>query len=294
LSTVLRAHLAQDFAIAALAAPQYGIVTHPQLSAAGIGRSAIVRRVAAGRLHPVHRGVYAVGHTALAPEARWRAAVLACGEGALLSHHSAAAPWGVHDQDPALPHVSIPTRNGRSRPGIVVHRSELDEADRSDHKGIPVTTPERTLSDVARGATEEALTRWVREAEFRDLLDEDRMGEVLDRRPSRVLALVYDDVTPTQSRMEDRMLRLCSRHRLPRPLTQQWLFGGRVDFLWSERRVVAEVDSWAGHRGRVMFQKDRTETNVLQLAGYVVLRFTWTDVTRRPTSVARMLRAALR
>jgi very-short-patch-repair endonuclease len=290
----VRAQTAQDPAIAAVAASQYGVISHEQLTELGVGRGEIARRVATSRLHRLHRGVFAVGHAAPRAEARWLAAVLACGRDALLSHHSAAALWGLHGQDPALPHVTVPTRNGRARADIVVHRSALDELDRAVVRGIPVTTAERTLSDVARGAGEEQLTRWVREAEFQGLLDDARMRGVLDRRPSRLLSDVYDDAVPTQSRIEDRMLRICRRFRLPRPLTQQWLLGGRVDFLWPDRRLVVEVDSWQAHRGRVMFQADRTATNVLQLAGYVVLRFTWTDVTRRPHVVARMLRAALR
>jgi very-short-patch-repair endonuclease len=290
----VRARTAHDPALAAVAVGQYGLITREQLCDLGMGRGEIERRVATARLHRVHRGVFAVGHAAPRAEARWLAAVLACGPDALLSHHSAAALWRIHEHDPAPAHVTVPTRNGRDRTDIVVHRSAIDELDRAVHRGIPVTSPERTLSDTARGADEEQLTRWVREAEFRGLLEEDRMRGLLDRRPSRLLALVYDDVVPTQSVMEDRMLRICSRYRLPRPLTQQWILGGRVDFLWPDRNIVVEVDSWKGHRGRVMFQADRTATNVLQLAGYLVLRFTWTDVTRRQAQVARMLRAALR
>jgi very-short-patch-repair endonuclease len=238
----MRAQSAHDAAIAAIAERQYGVVTYEQLLLLGLDRGRIARRVAAGRLHRLHRGVYAVGHAAPRDELRWTAAVFACGPGAVLSHCSAAVLWGLRRSSEMRVHVTVPTRSGRRRTDVVVHRAALDDADRTAHRGIPVTTPERTVADLVPELSERELTRAVREAQFLGLYDPGAMDALLERRPSRPLRALAADVAPTQSALEDALLRLCARHRLPRPRTQVRLHGRRVDFLWVEQRVVVEVD----------------------------------------------------
>jgi very-short-patch-repair endonuclease len=282
-----------DHAVATLAARQYGIVTRTQLAAAGLEHRTISRRLAAGRLHRVHVGVYAVGHEAPRREARWLAAVLACGDGSVLSHRSAASLWTIREGQGPCPDVTVDTRNGRRRPGIAIHRSPLEPEDRSLHAGIPVTSPSRTLVDLAHVRGRDDLTRTLREAQFQRRFDPAAIRELLTRRPSRTLHALIADLTPTQTVLEDRLLTICDRHRLPRPLTQQPIRGHPVDFLWPDQRVVAETDGWQAHGTRTAFQTDRAVSNVLQLAGYTILRFTDYDLRRRPAHVAQQIRAAL-
>jgi very-short-patch-repair endonuclease len=282
-----------DHAIATLAARQYGLVTRAQLAAASLEPRTINRRLAAGRLHRVHAGVYAVGHEAARREARWLAAVLACGDGAVLSHRSAASLWTIREGEGPLPDVTVDTRNGRRQPGIAVHRVPLEPQDRSLRAGIPVTSTARTLVDLAHVLAPDELTRALREAQFQRRFDLEAIRELLTRRPSRTLRALIEDLTPTQTVLEDRLLTICDRHNLPHPKTQQPVLGHRVDFLWPDRRVVAETDGWQAHGTRTAFQTDRAISNALQLAGYTILRFTDFDLRRRPAHVAREIRAAL-
>jgi predicted transcriptional regulator of viral defense system len=130
-----------DHAIARLAATQYGIVTRVQLVAVGLDPRTIERRAAAGRLHRVHVGVYAVGHEAPRREARWLAAVLACGEGAVLSHRSAASLWTIREGQGPRPDVTVDTRNGRRHPGIAIHRAQLAPQDAASTPASPSPPP---------------------------------------------------------------------------------------------------------------------------------------------------------
>ncbi len=285
----MRALDRSDRLIAAMAAPQHGVVARSQLLARGVSRSQIAGRLQAGRLHQMHRGVYAVGHRPRTDDALWVAAVLACGAGAMLSHRSAGALRAL-TRDGPLPAV---TTSRALRPaGIEHHRATLAPADRTTVRGIAVTSVARTLADHAHLLDDDALERAVREAQFRGWWHEGQIRQVLARRPSSRLRAYLGDVAPTRTMLEDRFLRLCDRHRIPRPSTQQGR-KPRLDFVWPEHRLVVEVDGWEAHRTRIAFQQDRTTTNALQLAGFVVLRFTWEDVTRRPAMVAAQVRRAL-
>ncbi len=269
------------------------MVHRRQLIALGLDRNAIARRLAAGRLHALHVGVYAVGYPSAQREARWLAAVLACGPGALLSHRSAAALWQLRDGESRDVDVSVPATAGRRRPRIAIHRVALEDSDRGEFRGIPVITPARTLADLARVVDEDELGRALREAEYRKRFDLEATRAQLARRPSRALGALLEDLRPTRSRLEDRVLPLLADHGLPRPRPQYALDGRHVDFAWPERKVVVETDGWEGHGTRTAFQADRAATNRLQLAGYTVLRFTDADVRRRPRRVAEQIRAAL-
>ena len=155
------------------------------------------------------------------------------------------------------------------------------------HFGIPVTSVARTIVDLAHELDADELERLVRETEFQKRLDVTAIRESLRWRRTPSLEALLDRVAPTQSRHEDRLLRLCERFGLPAPLTQQSLGGRTVDFLWPEARLVVEVDSWIAHGTRSAFQNDRTASNGLQLAGYVVLRFTdWISFVTRHGSRA--------
>jgi very-short-patch-repair endonuclease len=279
-----------DAVIARLAAVRHGVVRRATLTAAGLTRGEIDSRIARGALQPVHRGVYAVGHRSLSAEGRWLAAVLACGPGSVLSHTSAAALWEIAEERGG-PHVTAPHR---LRPrAVVAHEGRLTAADVTIRAGIPVTSPARTLADLAHSLDDEALERVVREAQFRGLFSVRAIQDALTRRPSVVLRDLLDDLNPTQSKLEDAFLRLCRRHRIPKPRAQIRDGRRRPDFVWPESRLVVEVDSWQAHSTPHAFQADRTRSNAVQLAGWTILRFTYRDVTRRPELVAAQVRQAL-
>jgi very-short-patch-repair endonuclease len=284
----MREPVSTDHRIGALASRQYGVVARRQLIGAGIDRGRIDRSIAAGRLLRLHTGVYAVGHRSPRDEARWIAATLACG--GVLSHLSAAALWRLIVRDNGLTHVTAASDLRHAR--IHVHRARLRPADRTIHSRIPVTSVGRTLADLAHVLDDEALHRAVREAQFRRLFDEDAIRDVLVRRPAARLKAYLGDATLTQTELEDRFLRICRRHGVPTPSTQ---YGAkpRVDFIWHDERVIVEVDGWEAHSTRVAFQQDRSTTNTLLLAGYLVLRFTYEDVLHRSQLVTSQVRQAL-
>jgi very-short-patch-repair endonuclease len=285
--------------IAKIAERQYGMVSVSQLRKVGIGEKGIRSRVAMGRLHRVHRGVYAVGHAALSPEARCLAAVLAVGGGpsgeagavfdywrAAVSHRSAAGLWGLLTAKDGPIDVVVEGDGGRKRRlGIRVHRSlTLSSADVTVSRGIPVTTPARTISDLRRAISERRpgaitareLRKVMRQANVLGLpIDEERGG---DR---------------TRSDLEWDFLWLCRRHRLPPPEVNVRIGPYLVDFLWHERRLVVETDSYIYHGGRVAFQDDRGRDLDLRRLGYDVLRLSERQINEEPDLVADTLASAL-
>jgi predicted transcriptional regulator of viral defense system len=170
-----------DGRVAKLAERQWGVVSLAQLRAAGLSDDAVQRRAAAGRLHRLHHGVYAVGHTVLRREGRWLAAVLACGEGAVLSHRSAAAHWGLLQSNATRIDVTTP-RTRAANAMIRVHRSRsLDARDATAHRGIPITSVARTLLDLAATIRAEHLERALAQAQYLELYDHRAITDVLAR-----------------------------------------------------------------------------------------------------------------
>jgi very-short-patch-repair endonuclease len=267
-----------DAAIARLAARQHGVVSVTQLASVGVHRRGVSRRVQARRLHRIHRGVYAVGHPGLSQEGKWMAAVLACGEGAVLSHRSAAALWKMIATAPSLTDVTVPGDAGRKRRvGINLHRSiTLLPSHTMRHAGIPVTKPARTLEDLRRVLSPDEFAAVLRQAEYRRLPTGDRL------RPDR-----------TRSELESRFLALCRRHRLPKPEVNVRIEPFTVDFLWPRRRVVVEVDGWNSHGTRSAFEADRARDAHLATLGYEVVRFTWRQLSEQPKRVVTTIRTLL-
>jgi very-short-patch-repair endonuclease len=233
-----------DALVAELAAKQHGVVTMDQLLACGMSRSGIARQVKAGRLHRIHRGVYAVGHKRLTFEGRCMAAVLACGEGAVASHRAAGALWGTLLPSPGPIDVTVPSHGGRERRrGIVIHRSITLAPDQvTRRRNIPLTHRAGTLQDLRRVLPREQHRNAVRRA--------------LDLRLDVAAAL---DVDPdlTRSELERIFLRLCRSHSLPSPEVNVRLGEYEVDFLWREPRVIVETDSFSHHGTRAAFESDR-------------------------------------
>jgi very-short-patch-repair endonuclease len=266
-----------DRLIARIAARQHGVISRRQLVDAGLTKFAIHRRAQAGRLHRIHRGVYAVGHPGLSPEGKWMAAVLACGEGALLSHRAAGALWQLLPP-PSQIDVTVSGHAGRERrDGFVVHRSKtLGPADSTIRDRIRVTSPRRTLADLRAVLPKEEFNEAVRKAELRRL----PVGPLAESDRAR-------------TRLESRFLSLCRRHRLPAPEVNVQIGADEVDFLWWNRRLIVEVDGWETHRTRAAFESDRARDARLAVLGYSVLRFTWRQVTEEPGKVAATARALL-
>jgi very-short-patch-repair endonuclease len=285
-----------DLRIAALADAQHGVVSRSQLLILGLGRHRIERRLAAGRLQALHRGVYAFGHRALTIEGRWMGAVMACGNTAVLSHATAAAAWDLRPTPDGAIHVTVAGDGGRKRrAGIRLHRSAtIEPDDTTTHRGIPITTPVRTVVDLARILKGRPLEQALDLAEQRQLVDfADLRQRSIPTSLQAVLSLYTAGSTVTRSEMEERFLALCDDYELPRPNVNTRIEGKEVDFAWWDARLIVEVDGYAYHRSPTAFETDRERDVVLVVAGWQVLRFTWTQITIRPAWVAAAVRRRL-
>jgi very-short-patch-repair endonuclease len=291
-----------DRAIAALAPAQHGVVARRQLIGLGVRPRAIPHRVAAGRLHQVHRGVYAVGHTVLGRRGRWMAAVLACGPGAVLGHASAAALWEVRFSSSRYIEVTVPTTSGRGRDGLRIHRSRSLRTDEvTTRHGIPVTTPARTVLDLAATLKPEHLNRLLDQVEIRELAEYPALDALARAHPGhhgsprlRAALRTYEAASDrTNSGLERLFLTLCDEHGLPRPKVNHTVAGKQVDFLFERQKLIVETDSWRYHRTRRAFEADRARDAIHARAGYRTLRFTDHQLTIEPHAIARTIRAAL-
>jgi len=268
-----------DRRLARLAANQHGVASLEQLRAVGISLEAAKYRARTGRLHRVHRGVYAMGHARLSDEGRWMAAVLACGRGAVLSHRDAAALWRILPPRSGPVAITVPGIAGRAkRKGIALHRSStLTQQATTLRRGIAVTSPTRTLIDLRRTTSPEELSKAQREAEFRGY----RLDDTLD------------EPEPTRNELERRFLRLCRAASLPSPEVNVAVGEYVPDFLWRQQRLIVETDGWRSHRGRAAFEHDHIRQARLVAAGYEVLRFTWRQVVDDPNQVIASVRIRL-
>ena len=292
-----------DLALAELAGRQWGVVSVGQLSAVGIGRAGVTRRVQGGRLRRVHRGVYAVGGAVLPREGRCLAAVLACGPRAVLSHVSAAVHWNLLSYEPPRPEVTAPASR-KAVPGIRLHRSHsLDAQDTTNHQGIPTTTVYRTLLDIAAHVPKHHLERALAQAERLQPYDHTAITETIARanghRGTRRLATaIQEDPQFTRGELEARMRKLARDHGLPQPAFNYTLDvpdhqGLEADCCFPTHRVVIEMDGWETHRIRHAFESDRAKDAALTAAGYAVVCFTYRQLRDDPDSVADRIRAVL-
>jgi predicted transcriptional regulator of viral defense system len=290
-----------DLEIAYLATRQHGVVARRQLLGFGLSARAVDRRVEAGRLHRLHRGVYAVGHRRLTRHGVWLAAVLACGDGAVLSHASAAALWGIAEIEQGQIHVAAVRGRGGPRRGIVVHRPRrLTDDDRAERWGVPVTAPAPTLVDLAGMIGEAGLRRAIDAADRLDLLDLPRLTALADRangrrgiRRLRAALALHRPLPQTRSELERQFIRLCEGAGIPRPAVNVPIRGLEVDCAWPAKQLVVELDGYAYHRGRASFESDRSRDARLTAAGYRVMRFTSRRLIAEPNAVVAELRAAL-
>lgn len=279
-----------DAALAEFAARQHGVVTLAQLRDVGLAAGAIKYRRRVGRLHLLHRGVYAVGHRPPSPLARAIAAVLACGPEAALSHASAAALWRIVPRWPATMHVTAPGE--RRHPGIHVHRSR--HLDTTVHYGIGVTTPARTLVDLADILTPTQLTRALNEAQVQRLITANELTTLLTRYPGRRTAQLTPERGATRSPLEDRFVRFLKRHHLPLPELNQQIAGHEVDAVYRRQKLVIELDSRQFHTTPRAFEQDRDRDADLLNAGFSTLRVTDHRLKQHAAKEARRLKEILR
>jgi very-short-patch-repair endonuclease len=290
-----------DMEIAGLARRQHGVVAVRQLAALGLSPRAVSHRASTGRLHRVHHGVYAVGHTLLGRRGHWMAAALACGPRAGLCDAAAGALWGIRRSDAAQIDVVVPSRGGRSRAGLRIHRRpSLLPGELITEEGIPVTSPARTLLDLAAILNLDALHRALDRAEMLELTDSPALDAIARAHPNhrgatplRAALTTYVAGAMTRSDLEERFLALCRRHGLPPPRTNQHVHGFEVDFLFAEQRLVVETDGWRSHRSRRAFERDRDRDAALLLQGYRTLRITHERLRSDPAGVAATLSALL-
>jgi len=290
--------------MADLAECQHGVVSRAQLEGLGLSSEAIDVRREAGRIHLLHRGVYAVGHRVVPREGRWMAAVLFCGPAAVLSHRSAAALWGVRPPATGAIEVTVPTKS-RSCGSVRRHFAALPADEMTTHLAIPVTTVPRTVFDLAATARPEAVESALRKAEYLRLYDRLSLRDLLARYPRRpgartvrmALARLAESAGAVDSPLEERFLPFLDRHRLPRPQFNAWLeVGGmrcRVDCLWPRVREIVELDGWEGHGTRSAFRDDRGRDRRLRVAGYGVTRLAWAQLDDEPETIASDLRSLL-
>ena len=287
--------------IARLAERQHGVVARDQLVAIGVDRNRIRRRLEQGRLHSVHRGVYAVGHRRLTRQGRRMAAVLACRPEAVLSHRTAGALWGLRPSAAAVD-VSIASRSGRERrAGIVLHHVLLAPSEITECEGLPVTNPARTLFDLAGVLPPRDLARAVEAAERRRVFDLHALDALFARYRRRAgtralraaIALHRPRIELTRSGLERLFLELCEQHGLEAPLVNVPVGPYVADFLWPHHRLIVETDGAETHTTRAAFERDRVRDAELTAAGFRVVRLTHSRVTDRSAAVAKTLRALL-
>jgi very-short-patch-repair endonuclease len=283
--------------LADLAERQFGVVSFRQLRGLGFSKGAISRMSEADRLRRIHRGVYAVGHAKLSGQGRCVAAVLACGDGALVSHWSAAWLWGLWSSFPKPVEISIPSHGHRRRGVWTHHVPSLDAGERAlANDVIPVTSFARTVLDVA-GTTAVPRTESILErAERRDLLDLGAIDAILDRHPRapgtgrlRQATEIYRDPAFSRARSERLFKALIKKAGLPQPVLNTFVAGHEIDAYWEAEQFAVEVDGWDTHRTRAAFERDPVRQEDLLLAGITCIRITARRIEREPDAVGARL-----
>lgn len=286
-------------ALAELAGRQHGVVSASQLRELGYSKAAISRDVFAGRLHPLHRRAYLVGHAGASREARCLGAVFACDTGALLSHRSAAWLWGLTSRF-VMP-VEVTAASPRpTRAELRVHSATaLTDDDRASSRGIPVTAVPRTLLDFA-AVDPWYLTRALDNGSRLGLLDLIEIDALVERsrgfrgvaRLREALAL-HRSPAFTRSNVERRFLDLVRHAGLPTPSTNLFIEGYELDAYWAAERFAVELDTYDYHGSPAAFEEDRLRQENLKLAGIEMTRITGIRMDREPRAVANRLRRLL-
>jgi very-short-patch-repair endonuclease len=288
-----------DLRIGRHAAGQHDVIATEQLVALGLGRGAIAHRVRRGLLHPMHRGVYLWGSSSTPSLiSRAQAALLACGNDAVISHHTAAELQGIRVAPAGPLDVTISGRRVRVR-GIRTHDAlPLAVADLRCIDGVAVTAAPRALLEIAPALTPRELANAVEHAQVKQLVTKRQLEEAIERAPLRpgvaALRALVDEPAFTRSRAERIVVALMRAARLPEPVFNAVVEDGcEVDALWQRERVVLEFDSYRFHATRAAFERDRAKTARLQRTRYSVLRTTWTELTRDSHALVARIAEAL-
>lgn len=284
-----------------LAERQHGVVARRQLLDLGVSPKTVQRRFEGGLLIPVFHGVFSLGHRRISQRGRWLAAVLACGPGAVLSHGSAAQLWDLRGSRGA---IEVLRRSGGTRhAGIRLHQTRsLDASEVMEEAGIPVTSLERTLLDMAGRLDDKGLERMLVAADRSGRLSWPQLARALEHRRGRKgagrLGRIAAEVDPravdARSGMEVDFLALCRESNLPTPAVNVLIAGHLVDFVWGPERVVVETDSYSFHGDRPAFERDHQTDVDLVAAGYDVHRATERMLSRDPDPFLANVRRALR
>ena len=279
--------------VARLASRQHGVVTRAQLLAAGVTARQIEHRLRTGALLREHPGVYRVGHRAPSTEARYLAAVLACGDDALLTARAAAHLYGL-TKGPAPPPEVI-TKTHRRVPGVITKRTR-HQPEATAHRGIPATTVPRTLVDLARHLSLDALARACHEAGVRYGTTPRQVQAAMPphtKGAAKLRAILHGDTPITVSELERRFIHLLKAERLPPPKTNRPAGTKRVDCRWPNHNLTVELDSYRFHNSRHTWEQDRRREREAYARGDQIRRYTYADVTEQPASMLAELRALL-
>jgi very-short-patch-repair endonuclease len=288
-----------------LASRQHGVVATRQLQMLGYNRASAARAAKVGRLHRVHRGVYAVGHTDLSWNGRCMAAVLACAP-AVASHWSAAWLWGLAQYRPSSFDLIVPSRRGHRRRDFFVHYAPLAREDVADADGIPATSFERTFLDLA-ARWPESLPKLLERAEEaedeegRRRFDLRGFESLLARTPShrgyaplaKALRLYRPDPALTRSGLERRFRALVRRAGLPLPAANYVIGRFEIDAYWEAEQFGVELDVFATHGSRLAFERDRERADELLASGVEIVRITDIRLEREPEAVMSRVAAHL-
>ncbi|MGZ4287180.1 MAG: type IV toxin-antitoxin system AbiEi family antitoxin domain-containing protein [Solirubrobacteraceae bacterium] len=281
---------------AAVASAQWGVIGLQQLLDCGVSADAADRWRRAGRLHTVHRGIYALGHPTIPIEGRLVAALLHAGPEAVLSHHSAAWWWRLLDREPTVIDVSAPGRRS-SLEGVRVHHPRVIDGTRS--RRLPVTTVPRTLLDLASRSSTDQIRRALAQADYHRLLVVEEAvavcgpGRLGAARLRAALERHEPRIAVTRSELERRFLNECEAAGIALPEVNAVVEGWTVDALWRRERIVVELDGRDNHSSPGQIERDRRKELQLRAAGYVVVRYTWAQVTLETQVVMADLRAIL-
>jgi very-short-patch-repair endonuclease len=295
----------KDVALAELADRQHGVVAWRQLRELGLAKAAIRHRAQTGRLHRLQPGVYAVGRRIVTRQGWWMAAVLSSGPGAVLSHHSAAALWGMRGYSERAVEVTTRQKSTSSK-RTRRHHCHLPADEVTIEEGIPVTTAPRTILDLAATESADVVEGLLREAEFRRLWDRLSLLDLVERHPGRrglgkvraaLERVKREPAGRPRSRLEDRFAPFLRLHRLPLPRFNDWIVLDdkrfQVDCRWPGTRHIVELDGWEAHGSRSAFREDRGRDRRLRAAGYLVTRLTWNQLDDEPLEIAQDLREIL-
>jgi hypothetical protein len=279
-------------ALDALVTEQHGVVSRQQLRDLGLSNTMIARWLETGRLHRLHRQVFAVGHTAIPIEGQLWAALLYAGKESVLSHTTAAWVWSLIDAEPTRIHLTVPGRRS-SLPGVRVHHSR--RIDRAECRGLPVTSVARTLVDIAGMLPLRRVRSALAETEYHklfrpaEIVAEAGSGRRGSRALRRALRMHLPELARSLSLLEERFLELCESAGLPMPAVNRRAGLMRVDAIWREAGVAAELDGGDAHAGLGQMKRDRDRELALRAKGFQVVRYTWEQLNRRPGEVAEDL-----